>query len=65
LSYTTFDASAEDVLRLAAPPTRIAVGATTLGSGDGQNGYTIANVGSGGVVVILHRTASSTVTVTY
>ena len=56
---------AEDVLRLAAPPTRIAVGTATVAAGEGAGSYTLANVANGGVVVMLRRTGGNTVTVSY
>ena len=65
LRYTTFDDDAEDVLRLAAPPTRIAVGTATVAAGEGAGSYTLANVANGGVVVMLRRTGGNTVTVSY
>lgn len=64
LSYATFDQTAEDVLRLAAPPTRIEVAGVEVPRGEGDDTYDETPVVSGGVVVRLRRTQGGEVGVT-
>jgi hypothetical protein len=65
LAYTTFDATADDVLRLAAAPSAITVAGTPLVRGTGSDTYAVTPVQTGGVVVTFSRTRGATVTVTF
>ncbi len=65
LSYTTFDATAEEVLRLAARPASVAVGGRALAPGEGNDTYSVVDVANGGVVVLLRRTGGRVVDITF
>jgi hypothetical protein len=63
LSYDTADGSAEDVLRLAAPPRRIELDGMAVSEGKGVDGYSQEAVSNGGVVVYVRRSAATSVRV--
>lgn len=64
IEYTTFDADAIDVLRLAAPPKRITARANDLAKVEdtSKEGYTVTALPGGDVVVRVHHRSSNEVT---
>lgn len=64
IEYTTFDAPAVEVLRLAARPKRVVVGGKDLANAEdaANEGYTIKPMPGGDVVVRVHRRSSNAVT---